>query len=70
MALGWAKHASDTSNEPAFLDTYANLLYKSGNKEEAIATQEKAVAITKEKGEDAEELQSTLDKMKKGVKTW
>jgi thioredoxin-related protein len=70
MALGWAKHASDTSNEPAFLDTYANLLYKSGNKEEAIATQEKAVAITKEKGEDAEELQTTLDKMKKGVKTW
>lgn len=65
--LDWGSQLK-TSNEPAYLDTYANLLYKSGKKEEAIALEQKAVNISPEN--DRSELQSTLDKMKKGEKTW
>jgi hypothetical protein len=47
-------------------DTYANLLYKTGKKEEAILWQEKAV-----KGlPDDKALAEALDKMKKGEPTW
>jgi len=51
---------------PEYIDTYANLLYKLGKKEEAIMWQEKVVA---EKGKDSE-FQTTLDQMKKGEPTW
>jgi thiol-disulfide isomerase/thioredoxin len=57
-----------TTNEPAYLDTYANLLYKTGKKDEAIAWQQKAVDASPEKERPG--YQSTLDKMKKGEKTW
>lgn len=70
MALNWAKHASDASNEPGFMDTYANLLYKAGQKDKAIAVQQKALDILKEKGENTSDLQEVLDKMLKGEKTW
>jgi thioredoxin-related protein len=56
------------SNEPAFLDTYANLLYKSGKKTEAIAWEQKAVDASPEN--ERADYQSTLDKMRKGEKTW
>jgi thioredoxin-related protein len=70
LALNWAKHASDTSNDPGLMDTYANLLYKAGQKDKAVAVQQKAVSISKSKGDDTSELQSVLDKMMKGEKTW
>lgn len=57
-----------TTNEPAFLDTYANLLYKTGKKEEAIAMEQKALDASPENERPG--YQSTLDKMKKGEKTW
>ncbi len=69
MALGWAKHAA-SKDDPMILDTYANLLYKLGKNSDAITTQEKAIAILKEKGEDPADQQITLEKMKKGEKTW
>lgn len=47
-------------------DTYANLLYKSGRKEEAIIWQEKAVKLS----DNRKELVETLEKMKKGIPTW
>jgi thioredoxin-related protein len=56
------------SNEPAFLDTYANILYKLGKKEEAIALEQKALNATPEN--ERTDVQATLDKMKKGEKTW
>lgn len=67
-ALAWSKRSVDQTQEkePAFLDTYANLLYKLGKKDEAIVIQQKAVNLvaTAEKPQ----YQGTLDKMKKGEK--
>jgi thioredoxin-related protein len=51
-----------------FLDTYANLLYKSGQKEEAITQESKAVELIDASQKPA--YQATLDKMKSGQKTW
>ncbi|SEM62697.1 Thioredoxin-related protein [bacterium A37T11] len=69
-ALAWSKRSVDSSDSktPAFLDTYANLLYKTGKKEEAIAMEQKA--IDQLQGEEKAQYQTTLDKMKKGEKTW
>ncbi|WP_081146868.1 thioredoxin family protein [Niastella vici] len=65
--LDWSSPLKN-SKEPAFLDTYANLLYKLGKKEEAIAMEQKAVDLSPENDRAAN--QATLDKMKKGEKTW
>jgi thioredoxin-related protein len=55
----------DQTNYQAY-DTYANLLYKVGKKQEAIEWEEKAVkALPNDKG-----LAETLEKMKRGEKTW
>jgi hypothetical protein len=51
-----------------FIDTYANILYKLGKKEEAISWEEKAVTLVGEA--DKKSYQETLDKMKRGEKTW
>jgi thioredoxin-related protein len=69
-ALSWSKRSIEEtqSKEPAFLDTYANLLYKIGKKEEAILTEQKAIALVSEKEKGP--YQVTLDKMQKGEKTW
>ncbi|MNV76717.1 hypothetical protein D3C71_1700890 [compost metagenome] len=69
-AMAWSKRSvEDTqSKEPAFLDTYANLLYKMGKKEEAIAMQKKAVELVP--AAEKANYQTTLDKMQKGEKTW
>lgn len=56
------------TNEAAFLDTYANLLYKSGKKNEAIALQQKAVDASPENERSG--YQATLAKMKNGIQTW
>lgn len=56
------------TNEPAFLDTYANLLYKAGKKNEAIGWQQRAVDASPENERPG--YQSTLEKMQKGEKTW
>ncbi|GHE23829.1 thioredoxin family protein [Sphingobacterium griseoflavum] len=67
-ALNWSKQSLEGNEEPAFLDTYANLLYKSGDKETAIKYQEKAIA--KASDSEKENYVATLDKMKKGEQTW
>jgi tetratricopeptide (TPR) repeat protein len=55
----------DQNNYQAY-DTYANLLYKFGKKQEAIEWETKAAqALPNNK-----EIADTLDKMKKGVRTW
>jgi len=65
-ALEWSKRSFAENQDPNFMDTYANLLYKLGRKDEAIAVQEKAVSLAKDK----KPLEETLNKMKKGEKTW
>ena len=58
---------------PLYIDTYANLLYKVGETQEALKWQELAVIKSQElkldKG-DIEDLQENLEKMKKGEPTW
>lgn len=54
-------------DDAAYLDTYANILYKSGRKQEGIAAEEKAILLSK--GADKDMLRS-LEKMKSGQPTW
>lgn len=65
-AMIWSKRSVEMTQkkEPAYLDTYANLLYKNGKKAEAIAMQQKAVDLVS--GEGKASYQNTLDKMTEG----
>ncbi|MCS4166707.1 MULTISPECIES: thioredoxin family protein [unclassified Sphingobacterium] len=67
-ALSWSKKSIIEDPSSAFLDTYANLLYKKGEKEKAIKWQNKAIEMASE--DDRPIYQETLDKMMKGIKTW
>ena len=68
VALAWSKLEVERNEVGYIVDTYANLLYKLGDTKNAILWQEKAVSITSE--DRREELQTNLDKMKKGIPTW
>jgi len=71
-ALSWSEQVlnSDSVEKdnlyPSFLDTYANLLYKLGRNKEALAYEEKAVALDPKDKEIAD----NLKKMKDGEQTW
>lgn len=69
-ALSWSKRSLDATKnaEPMFIDTYANLLHKAGKTKEAVTWQQKAVELAP--AESKATYQATLDKMKKGEKTW
>jgi thioredoxin-related protein len=68
--LNYSKKTFAENNNPMYIDTYANLLHKAGKTEEAIVWQNKAIELVKKSGEDSLEYEATLDKMKKGEKTW
>lgn len=70
-ALAWSKRSIDKTDgkAPAFIDTYANLLYKSGNQQEAVQWQQKAVDLAQTE-DDKATYRDTLMKMQKGEKTW
>ena len=65
-ALDWSKRSLKDKDNPMFIDTYANILYKLGKKDEAIKWEEKAVALAPED----KNYSSVLYKMKNGEKTW
>jgi tetratricopeptide (TPR) repeat protein len=71
-ALGWSKESLKDEKAPnsnyAFIDTYANLLYKLGNQKEAIFWEEKALSLCP--ADEKSSYEATLDKMKKGERTW
>jgi len=67
-ALEWSKRSFKENNEPMFIDTFANLLYKLGKKDEAVTWEEKALQLAP--ANDKKTYEETLDKMKKGEKTW
>ncbi len=67
QALAWSKRSLEKEQQPQYMDTYANILYKLGKKEEALSWERKAVA---QSGSDAATMQPNLDKMVKGEKTW
>jgi thioredoxin-related protein len=67
-ALDWSKRSLAEKDDPAFMDTYANLFYKLGNREEAIKWEQKALSMVGE--EEQDDFKVTIAKMKKGEKTW
>lgn len=60
-AAEWAKKASDMQTNYANLDTYASVLYKSGNKKLALETANKAIEAAKKEGYAADDYKSTTD---------
>jgi hypothetical protein len=76
-AIGWMsnvlKAESDSADFlPAIMDTYANLLYKTGDKGHAISIEKKAlgIAIEFKIANYVTEFRNTLEKMKAGLPTW
>lgn len=69
QALEWSKKSFKDNKNPMFMDTYANILHKLGRTQEAIPVQEEAIALTTDAA-SKKSLQESLDKMKKGEKTW
>jgi thioredoxin-related protein len=70
-ALKWSRYTVDKLDDPHFLDTYANLLYKLGEKDNAILFENKALAAAvKTQQKDIKSYEETLYKMTKGIKTW
>ncbi|ASZ12948.1 thioredoxin fold domain-containing protein [Chitinophaga pendula] len=67
-ALDWSKRSFEGNNSPALIDTYANLLYKLGRKDEAISWEEKAMNALPES--DRADFNATINKMKNGQPTW
>jgi tetratricopeptide (TPR) repeat protein len=68
-ALRWSSRSLELSPNSSYkLDTYANLLYKLGQKEEAIAKEEEALRFANKK--EVKIFTETLKKMKAGEKTW
>ncbi|SHN45743.1 glycoside hydrolase family 2 protein [Chitinophaga sp. CF418] len=66
MALTWSKYSMEEGISPQSIDTYANLLHKLGNQKEAIEWQQKAIELVPTESS----FKDTLEKMKKGEKTW
>lgn len=67
-ALAWSKKSIAEREEPVFVDTYANLLYKSGDKQNALIWQQKAVDNST--GRNQEAFRANLLKMQNGQPTW
>lgn len=68
-ALAWSAELATQKEKsnPKYLYTYANLLYKTGNTEEAIKVMNHTMELAGVEGRFLEEI---LEKMKAGEKTW
>ena len=67
IATEWAKKGLDFYESPEAMDTYAKLLYKQGEKQNAIDAETKAIALSKKRGFNTKDYEVTVEKMKKGV---
>ena len=73
MAIGWMKGVlRREANDPWYMDTYANLLYKVGRMEEAIAWQNKIINYGVREGNNGaiESGKFYIEKMRKNEPTW
>ena len=69
-ALRWSKRSLEIyPNNHMFIDTYANLLYKLGRKQEAIVNETEALRLASESKSDTKVYENTLKKMKADEKT-
>lgn len=62
-ALNWAKKSIELKSEPYNNDTYARLLFKSGEKEEARKYERIAIALAKERNQPVSEYEAALKAM-------
>jgi len=72
-AVSWMKQiVSRYANTTGFLDTYASLIYKAGNINDALSIERKAlnIALQKNNQEDAYNFRQTIKRMSGGEKIW
>ena len=69
VATEWSAKALTFYESPEILDTYARLLYKQGEKDKAIAIEMNAIKLKQQRGFPVKELETILEKMKKGSVT-
>ncbi len=62
--------AKNSPEDCDILDTYANLLYKTGNQKDAILLENKVISIAAKNSIDDKEWRNNLMKMEKGEPTW
>ncbi len=67
-AMEWSRRSFERSGTPGFMDTYANILYRLGRKDEALEWEGKAKEAAPEG--DKAGYQQVIDKIKAGEKTW
>ena len=65
-ALQWASRATEFFESPDATDTYARLLYKIGNRNEAIQQEIKAIDLKKKRGYNTAGLEKVLANMQAG----
>ena len=61
--VDWMKELTINHPEFSYLDTYAFLLYKSGNKEEAKKVAERAIEVGKQEGNNTKKLEEMVEKL-------
>lgn len=66
IALEMSKRSVDLNSDLTNLDTYANLLYKLGRKDEALSWEKKALLLAP----DHKELLKNYEKMQNNIPTW
>jgi len=64
QSLGWMSKVIEGSNDYSYIDTYAALLFKSGQYGEAEQYANKAIELGKQSGEDVTETEELLKKIK------
>ena len=64
--LSVGKNSPLTKGNPAYMDTYAHLLYKLNRREESIVWQNKAIEAQKVTGQSYRRFEETLEKIKAG----
>ena len=70
-AAKWSKRSLELApGNYSFMDTQACLLYKLGNKKEAVAMEEKALALIEKSSADYGNYEKVLNRMKAGEKIW
>jgi len=74
-ALKWSRSSLGNKADPNYFyyaDTYANLLYKTGDKKNAIDWESRAIAVAgaSKRPDKEKELTGTKNKMENGEKTW
>ncbi|WP_084812045.1 thioredoxin family protein [Flammeovirga pacifica] len=61
--IDWMKEVTDSKPNYAYLDTYAFLLFKSGNKKETKEIANKAIEMAKQENENPKTLEELLEKL-------